>query len=303
MIVPDNVYVAAWNSFLFDSQFGLKPVQSDLKTWNFDYEELDRVIRLVQDRGETAAVLVVPNLGNVINVPALQQKYPDVIFVEDNCEGFLGKYEGQFTGTASLASSISFFGNKTLTSGEGGAVIVQTEEMYEYIKCLHGQGQSAKKFVHQELGYNYRMTNIQAAILYGQLEVLPEILDRKQQIFETYRRALGGHDRVELQTQESGTEHANWMFGLRVVGNPGYEQTESFFKSREVEVRPMFYPMSAHSHMRIFTHPVLDYTYDEQVAVTLNRECVILPSYPELTVEEQQHVLKTLEEYIQTFTP
>ena len=74
-------------------------------------------------------------------------------------------YNGQLTGTASFAAAISFFGNKNITSGEGGAFITNDEDTYDFAKCVHGQGQSSKRFVHSELGYNYRMTNVQAAML------------------------------------------------------------------------------------------------------------------------------------------
>ncbi len=300
LIVPDNVYVAAWNSFLFDQKFDLHPIPADLTTWNFNLSKLDTTIKSLQQNNELISVLVVPNLGNILNVPKLKRQYPEVLLVEDNCEGFLGKYEEQYTGTASLASSISFFGNKTITSGEGGAVITQTAEMYDYLKCLHGQGQSSKKFIHQEIGYNYRMTNVQAAILYGQLEVLPEIRDRKSEIFERYRRHLGHHDALKLQVSENDTEHANWMFGLRIVGNPGYEQAEEFFKSRGIEIRPMFYPMLAHSSF-VETYALITLDYEEHNAVTLNQECLILPSYPELSLEEQKFIIKTVYEYISSF--
>ena len=116
--------------------------------------------------------MIVHNIGNVIDVPMLKNRFPNTIFIEDNCEGFLGKYGDKYTGTDSFASSISFFGNKTLTSGEGGAFITNDCDVFEYINKIKSQGQSNEKFIHDVLGYNYRMTNVQAAILLGQLECI-----------------------------------------------------------------------------------------------------------------------------------
>lgn len=164
IIVPNNVYVAAWNSFLFDKEYELVPIDADLETWNFDLDKLESVI------DETSAVLIVHNIGNIINVPKLKERFPNTVFLEDNCEGFLGKYDNKYTGTESFASSVSFFGNKTLTSGEGGAFITNDDDVFEHINKVKSQGQSNEKFIHDVLGYNYRMTNVQAAILYGQLE-------------------------------------------------------------------------------------------------------------------------------------
>lgn len=292
VIVPNNVYVAAWNAFLFDSHFILIPIEADLNTWNYDLDRLDEAIT----RLPNAMVLVVHNIGNIINVPELQRKYPDTTFIEDNCEGFLGTYEGLRSGTASYCSAISFFGNKNITSGEGGAFVTNDEDAYLFAKCVQGQGQSSKRFVHSELGYNYRMTNIQAAILCGQLDLLPQILSLKSGIFDIYRRAFDSREDIKIQAIDPNTTHSNWMFGVRIPGNPGYDQAEAFFKTHGIEVRPMFYPLNAHRHLKFNGMNVYgcNYTTAEQ----LNRECFILPSYPELNIGEQTHIIYNVNEYV-----
>lgn len=291
VIVPDNVYVAAWNAFLFDSDWDLFTVPCDVNTWNYDMTALDAAIV----EHPNARVLIVHNVGNIINVPDLQTKYPNTIFLEDNCEGFMGTYHGVQTGTASYASAISFFGNKNITSGEGGAFVTNDEEAYLYAKNIHSQGQSTKRFVHNNLGYNYRMTNIQAAILYGQLELLPHIMEMKETVFDTYRRALKDREDVLMQSVDSGTTHSNWMFGVRVPGNLNYEAAESYFKQEGIEIRPMFYPITAHDHLKnLFYVTISDCTNAE----LLSKECFILPSFPELTSQEQNHILYTLDAYV-----
>ena len=291
IIVPNNVYVAAWNAFLFDKEYELIPIDADLNTWNFDLNLLDNAIKTYPD----ADVLIVHNIGNVINVPELQRKYPNVHFVEDNCEGFLGSYEGQPTGTASFASAVSFFGNKNITSGEGGAFITNFEDVYQYAKCVQGQGQSEKRFVHKELGYNYRMTNIQAAILYGQLECLSTILNMKYDLFHTYREMFSNREDILIQQIPDNTVNANWMFGVRAVGQSSYEAAESYFKAYDIEIRPMFYSISDHTHLK--QNPNIMST-GCAVAATLNKECFILPSYPSLTKQEQNHIINTTNNYI-----
>jgi perosamine synthetase len=293
VIVANNVYAAAWNAFLFDHEYYLYAVDADLDTWNFDLDQLDRSIKDYPD----AAVLVVHNIGNIINVPELQRKYPSTVFVEDNCEGFLGKYEGLQSGSVSYASAISFFGNKTITCGEGGAFATNDEDTYHFAKTTHSQGQSSKRFVHDKLGYNFRMTNIQAALLYGQLEVLPDILQMKQEVFERYRKVLSNRDDVLIQTSAANTERANWMLGVRVPGSKNYETAELYFKAQGVEIRPMFYPITAHKHLT--NNYVVSWT-DCTNAELLNKECFILPSYPELNVEEQDHIVKVLFDYIKS---
>lgn len=292
IIVPDSVYVAAWNAFLFDGEYDLIVVGTDLDTWNFDLVQLEAAITLYPN----AYVLVVHNIGNVINVPQLQDKYPNTVFVEDNCEGFLGKYNGVKTGTAAFASAISFFGNKNITSGEGGAIVLNDEDSFNYIKNIHSQGQSSTRFVHNNMGYNYRMTNVQAALLYGQLEVLPQIIEMKAEVFGRYREALKNDDNIIMQTSDPNTKHANWMFGVRVPGKNNYAVAELYFKGYGIDVRPMFYPIQTHEYLR--NHPNVSWRYCPN-ADLLNQECLILPSFPELTEQEQVHILAILRSYAQ----
>lgn len=291
IIVPSNVYVAAWNAFLFDKNYQLIPIDANLETWNIDITKLEEAIVQYPD----ADVLIVHNVGNIINVPELQRKYPHVHFVEDNCEGFMGSYENLPTGTASFASAASFFGNKNVTSGEGGLFITNFEDTYEYAKCVQGQGQSSTRFIHKELGYNYRMTNVQAAILCGQLECLNDIWDMKRNVFENYRHAFKDREDIKIQTIPTNTTNANWMFGVRIPGQLLYANAEVYFNSRGIEIRPMFYSIFSHDHLK---NNIDVLSADCTIADLLNQECFILPSYPELTSEEQKYVINTVNEYV-----
>jgi perosamine synthetase len=287
IVVPNNVYVAAWNSFLFNKDYELIPVDADLETWNFDISKLESVI------DETTAVLVVHNIGNVINVPDLRKKFPNTIFLEDNCEGFSGKYDGKFTGTDCFASSVSFFGNKTITSGEGGAFITTDDDVFEFINKVKSQGQSNLKFIHDELGYNYRMTNVEAAILCGQLDSFREIKEKKHNVFNRYKTNLKGLDEITFQKIEHNTEHSEWMFGIRLQ-NFTLEQKQNLelhlFQSN-IESRPMFYQMKKHAHLRHIEN-------EDKNATLLNHQCLILPSYPQLTDSQIDFISENIINYI-----
>jgi len=287
IIVPNNVYVAAWNAFLYEG-LELIPIDADINTWNFNTDLLPS--RLQDD----TSILVVHNIGNIIDVPMLTERYGLNVVVEDNCEGFMGTHRDSYTGTRSLASSISFFGNKTITSGEGGAFITNDESIFEFASSSRGQGMiSERRYVHDKLGYNYRMTNIQAAILLGQLEILPEILDRKQEIFELYRKKFSVMENINIQKTESNMMHSNWMMGIRISGNKNYEKIRNFLRERGIDSRPMFYPMSAHPYLGQCTN-----INNEEVANQLSTECIILPSFPELTSSQIQYIIDSIEKYI-----
>jgi perosamine synthetase len=287
IIVPNNVYVAAWNSFLFEKNYELIPIDSDLTTWNFDVSEIERVM------DTDTAILVVHNIGNVVNVPMLKRKFPNTVIMEDNCEGFLGKYEGSYTGTKSFASSVSFFGNKTLTSGEGGAFITSDDDVFEYINVVKNQGQSDKKFIHNILGYNYRMTNIQAALLYGQLKDLDEIINRKQKIFDLYKKELSNIEGISFQKEELDTEHSNWMFGVRFENftTNKKKEIELFLFESSIDTRPMFYDINSHdylSHIKCKTDN----------SKILQSQCLILPSFPELTSSQVLFICNKIKKFL-----
>ena len=303
--VPNNAYVAAWNAALMEySECQLSVMRMDASTWNICTDE-DYIATL----DPNAAMLVVHNVGNVINVPRLKRLRPDIVFVEDNCEGFLGKYGDpvhgdtpQYSGTsdATLCSSVSFYGNKIITTGEGGAFLTNDDAIYEHISKVYSQGMSAKRYVHEVHAYNYRMTNVQAAFLYDQLCDLDAIIAQKTRVFDTYVALLNEHDlirsgRVRLYEKEAGTQSTHWIFALRIVGNlKTVDETAAFFDANGIDVRPFFYPIHAHAHLSGLTC----INGDDAVSVRLNQEIIMVPSSPDMTLDEQRRVIDTVNAFI-----
>lgn len=281
LIVPNNVYVAAWNSFLFGkNKFDLIPVDASLDTWNYDLNKLESLLKISDPY--TTAVLIVHNLGNIINVPRLKRLFPDFIFVEDNCEGFTGKYEGSYSGTKSLASSVSFYANKIITSGEGGALIVNEESLLEYATSLHSQGQSEERYLHNILAYNYRMTNLQAALLDSQIDKLEEILNIKNYIWSFYDSHLD-KSKIIRPSVETGCNPSMWMYAIRIKEFDYHKEIKhNFFK---FETRPMFYPISRHKHLNIYKD------FENVNASILSKEVFMLPSHPNLTQKELEIIV------------
>jgi len=284
-IVPNNVFVAAWNALLYEWPLSaLVPVDAHSETWNAD---LDAGLR--DEPGPETCILAVHNLGNTINVPALRRRFPRTLVCEDACESVFGTYEGQPAGSAGWMSSISFFSNKNISCGEGGAVCTNDDDAAKHVRLMKGQGQGSTRYLHTELGFNYRMTNVQAGLLLGQLELWDEIRARKQKLFQAYARRLVGNPHVILQSREPLTEHSDWMFGIRIRGLQGQQLATTQFRYAGVETRPMFFPIHHHMHLRSVggEHPV---------AELLHRECVILPSWPGLTDAQVDHVCSVVEQ-------
>jgi len=292
--VPNNAYVAAWNSALMVYNIEeLEVMKMNLDTWNIETNE-----NYIQSLDKNSAVLVVHNLGNIINVPRLKQLRPDLIFVEDNCEGLFGKYNGIYSGTSSdsLCSSISFYGNKIITTGEGGAFLTNHQDIYEHIKKVYSQGMSNTCYLHDVHAYNYRMTNIQAAFLYEQLNDIESILANKKQIFENYDlllQPLINEGKIVLFKKEDNTENAHWIFAIRIIGNnKSIEETTEFFKIHNVDIRPFFYPINKHGHLTSIQN-------NDDTSFLLNKEIIMIPSSPTITIYEQKQVINIINLFLQ----
>jgi len=291
--MPNNVYIAAWNSALMVYNISnLELMKMDLDTWNINTND-----EYICSLELNTAMLIVHNLGNIINVPRLKRLRPDIIFIEDNCEGFTGKYEGIYSGTSplSLCSSLSFYGNKIITTGEGGAFITQHKDIYDYIIKIYSQGMSNIRYLHDVHAYNYRMTNIEAAFLYDQLNNFESILQNKRHIFKNYEYLLNEliiQNKIKLFTNEDNTQSADWIFALQIIdNNKTIEETTMFFKDNNIDIRPFFYPINKHLHL-------INLENNDTISDILNKEIIMIPSSPIITYEEQKIVVNIIIKFL-----
>lgn len=272
IVVPKNVYIAAWNVFKINPVYDFEVIDSNLDTWCGDYE------KYLEKHPENNVLLIVHNISSIVNVPSLKEKYPNNIYLEDNCEGFLGKYNKKYTGTESFLSTISFFGNKNITSGEGGALILNDDSLFDFLNSTRCQGYTNEKFIFDKLGYNYRMTNIEASLIYGQLLILEEIKEKKYEVFSQYEKMLGYNDNIVLQETSQNTESSRWLFGIRFLNfdeNNLKEMELKLFKNG-IETRRMFPPITKHKHYENLS--ILEGSNSQKIY----ESSLILPSYPEL---------------------
>lgn len=285
-VVPNNVFIAAWNSLLYEYPVdSLHPVDACERTWNADLSSLQR---RAGELGPETCFLVVHNLGNTVHVPRLRAAFPRCEFIEDACESVFGCYGGQPAGSAAWISWVSFFSNKNISCGEGGAVLTNDDEAAALMRLWKGQGQGAVRYLHTDLGYNYRMTNVQAGLLLGQLDLWDSIRAMKRRVFAAYTQRLAGVGQVALQACEAQTEPSQWMFGIRVPGLADPAAATAVFREAGIETRPMFFPIDHHGHLRTLAG-------NHRVAEALHRECIILPSWPELSESQIDQVCAATE--------
>jgi perosamine synthetase len=287
--VPNNVFVSPWNCCLMEyDNTQIEVMKMDSKSFNIDVSE-----ESIKTLDKNSAVLIVHNLGNIVNVPRLKRIRPDLIFIEDNCEGIFGKYENIYSGTGecSLCSSVSFYGNKTITTGEGGAFFTNDLDVYKYIKTYYSHGMSDIRYIHNIEGTNYRMTNIQAALLYDQLNDIDTILNMKKQLYNYYKLLYNNlpekyKNIFLLLVEEKDTDHSKWVFSL-LTNNFDYEHFENYMNEKNIQIRPLFYDIHSHFHLSNIKN-----NFNK-----LDINGFILPSYPELTKIQQDYIFDCLVEY------
>jgi perosamine synthetase len=294
--VSNNSYVAAYNCALMVYDITkIEVMKMNINTWNIDINE-EYILSLYKN----SAVLIVHNIGNIINVQRLKKIRPDLVFIEDNCEGLFGKYNDIYSGTSndSLCSSISFYGNKIITTGEGGAFLTNDQNVYEYIKKVYSQGMSNIQYLHNVHAYNYRMTNIQAAFLYDQLNDIDSILKKKQDIFNNYTKlfnVLVEEKKIKLFEKEENTENTYWIFAIRIVGNnKSIEETSEYFKNNNIDIRPFFYPINKHAHLSSIKN-------NDDTSLILHKEIIMIPSSHNITLDEQETVVNVVYKFVSEY--
>jgi perosamine synthetase len=240
VIVPALTFIASANAVRY---CGATPRFADSKadTWNIDP---DSVARLVTPA--TRAIMPVHLFGNPAALNELAAVAADVPLVEDAAEAHGARYEGRHAGSLGAVGTFSFYGNKIVTTGEGGMVVTDDDELAERVALFRSQGQApGRTYWFPVVGFNYRMTNIEAAIGVAQLETLDAKLERRRAVAARYRSALEDVPGIEFQAVEPRGESAHWMVGvvLPVEGETDRDAVAADLGDDGVETRPFFYPL------------------------------------------------------------
>jgi perosamine synthetase len=282
VIVPAFTYIASVNTI---AQTGATPVfvESRRSDWLLDPEDVERRIT-----PRTKAIMPVHLYGGACDMVAIMEiaRRRGVRVLEDAAEALGTTIHGKHVGTFGDAGSFSFFGNKTVTTGEGGMVVTDDDAFAARLRMVKGQGQSlTRRYWHEELGFNYRMTNICAAIGLAQTERLPQILAAKQRLARFYKETLAALP-VTFQAPIDGVESSDWLVSLLLPPGTDRERVMSEMQARGVETRPVFFP--AH-HMPM-------YLRDERfpIAEDISARGISLPSFPALTDDELGRVCEAL---------
>jgi perosamine synthetase len=286
VIVPTLTYIATVNAIKF---VGATPVfvDSEPAYWNIDPDQIALKIT-----PRTKAILMVHLYGapcEMIKIKKICTDY-SLFLVEDVAEAFGSKYRGEYAGSFGDISTFSFFGNKTITTGEGGMVASNNKMLIERAAYLKSQAVSpTREYWHEEIGFNFRMTNICAAIGVAQLEHADRILNKKSTLAKWYRNELKGTSLV-FQVESQDIVNSYWMVSILAKDATERDRIRKHLYDNSIETRSLFYP--AH------TMPVFK-TYESfPVAESLSSRGLNLPSYPALSEDQVIYISSLIKEVI-----
>lgn len=282
VIVPTFTYIASVNTI---AQAGATPVFVDCRAsdWLVDPQDVQAKIT-----PRTKAILAVHLYGAVCDMLTLRSIADEhgIALIEDCAEALGSTLNGTHTGGFGDVGTFSFFGNKTITTGEGGMVVARNAALSARMRKVKGQGQSAtKRYWHDEIGFNYRMTNICAAIGLAQMERVDKILARKREIGLLYRELLSDSP-VSFQDPLPGVVGSDWLVSLLLPEGVEREQVMTEMRALKVDTRPVFY--CAHD-MPMYSSPA-SFPQAERIA----RSGISLPSFPGLSDGDVRRVARTL---------
>lgn len=283
VIVPTLTYIASVNAIVYT---GATPIFVDSlpETWQMNPQE---VLRCITDR--TKAILAVHLYGHPCDMSALRDIAAQhrLFLIEDCAEAIGSKYQGAHVGTFGDVATFSFYGNKTITTGEGGMLSTNDQTIFDRAVHFKGQGLAKyRQYWHDVIGYNYRMTNICGAIGLAQLERIEEILKKKRHIAELYQELLQDTD-FKVHPEIGDVFHSYWMVSILVPQASKRDLVREHLAQAGIETRPVFYP--------VHTMPMYSQKYQRyKVAENIGWCGINVPSYPDLTADQIGYICKEL---------
>lgn len=291
VLVPSLTYIATVNAITY---CGATPVfvDSEAESWLMDPQKIKNKIT-----SKTKAILCVHLYGlacdmdEIMDLAATHNLY----VIEDAAEAIGTTFKNKHVGTFGDIATFSFYGNKTITTGEGGMVITNDRTLHERVEHLKGQGLAKyREYWHDIIGYNYRLTNMQAAVGLAQLERVDDILSRKKRVANLYNSYLSTEFQNEtISKQKFGDKyfHSYWMYCILISDDEKRDALRNILDEKGIETRPVFYPIHLMQMYSANFHKL-------PVAEKISRRGINLPSYPDLEESEIKLICNVIKNFI-----
>jgi len=293
VIIPVLAFAAVANAVIYTSA---EPVfvDSHPNYWCIDPKRIEEKITK-----RTKAIMLVHLYGHPCDMDAVMKiaKAHDLYVIEDCAEAHGAEYKGRKAGSFGDIACFSFYGNKIITTGEGGMCLTNDEELAEKMRILRDHGmKTGKQYWHEVVGFNYRMTNLQAALGVAQLEKIDEFVQKKRQIARQYETHLKGIEGLKLQPEMDWAKNVYWLYSILVDGHYGLNKDELQSKLEEsgIETRRFFYPIHQMPPYKKYSASKDSYPIAEKLSKTgLN-----LPGSVKLTEKEVLTISKLIRRYL-----
>lgn len=310
VLVPDITFIASCNAV---SYLGAEPLLIDVDkyTWQMDLDLLETFLEentfLVESLEETGkmtvyshlkdsgkrigAILPVHVLGNMVDMDKLNEiceKY-HLPMVEDSTEALGSKYKGKHAGTFGIFGTSSFNGNKIISTGGGGMMLTNDEHLAKRAKHLTTQAKTDPfEYEHDEIGYNYRLVNILAAVGVAQMEQLPDFLQRKKEIDAYYRQSLENED-LRFQQVTEHVEPNNWLHTMWVKEQR--PMIDHLLKN-DIQCRPFWVPMH-----QLEMYKSCKFITKNRISDEVYQHCISIPSSTNLTDAQIEEVVRVVKDF------
>lgn len=305
VITPNVTFIATVNSIRYT---GADPVLIDIDpdTWQMDlallkdwlqtqtiagadglrrHRESNRVVRAIMP------VHVLGNMGDVDELLRISEEF-NLAVVEDSTEALGSYYNGQHAGSFGLMGCFSFNGNKIITTGGGGVIVTNNEALARKAKHLTTQAKSdAFEYIHDEVGYNYRLVNVLAAMGVAQMELLPDFVQRKKEIDAYYRAQLDGLADIRFQSVLPGVDPNCWLFTFRTKHQKALLKA---LNEKQLQSRPFWVPMN---QLRMFQNDI--YVQQADRSNEVYQECLSIPCSTNITKDEMDQVLAEIRQLLE----
>ena len=294
VIVPSMTFVATANAV---SYTGAKPVfiDSDIESWNIDTTKIEDLITK-----NTKAIIPVHLYGHPADmdpIKAIAKRY-NLKVIEDAAEAQGALYKKQKIGSLADAAMFSFFGNKIITTGEGGMVVTDDETIADKCRLLRDHGMTTeKRYWHLVVGHNYRMTNIQAAIGVAQMRKINSIVMMKKNVAKEYDEQLKDIPGISLPPNSDWAENIFWLYTILIdetITGLSAAMLSSELEDNNIDSRMVFYPM----HVQ----PIYQTDGSFPVADMLHKTGISLPSSPDITKSEIDKICQVIKSLIGSYT-
>jgi perosamine synthetase len=290
VVVPDWTFAATANAA---HHAGATPIFADVteESWSLDAAILEAILE--DPPGRIGAVVAVHALGHPADIDSLLPlcRRAGVPLIEDAAGAMGARYKGRPAGGLGDLAIFSFNGNKTVTAGGGGMVVTDNEDQAKHLRALSAQARSGAEYRYDAIGFNYRMTNLNAGVLLAQIERLEEMVAAKRRITKTYDRALAGRNDLRSMPRAPWAESACWLYSVRCRGAGEAQSLVRHMAEHDIEARTFWRTLSdqvpyAHAPRRL-----------TGVAAGLSGAVVSLPCSSSLTDAQQARVIAALADW------